>query len=568
MFLSRNKNKVLNDKTLKKGTSGSIATSASRISTRQIPELESFIKKRDYAGALTLLEFQRKTGEDDTMTNILWIAYCAFHLGDHSRAMEAYQEIEKKYSSEKEVDKEVHLYIACCLYYMQMYNEAEREANKGPDIPLRNRLLFHIAHRTNQEAKLFMYIQKITDSHEDQLSLAAIHFLRGHFQEALDIYKKLLLDNRDDLALNVYVAMCYYKLDYYDVSLDILGVYLQAFPGSSVAYNLKACNHCKLFNGKAAEAEIKNLVDQGVNIADNDYIQHNMVVFSNGEGALKVLPNLVDIIPEARLNLAIYYLKNVGVQEAYDLIKDLDPSSPQDYIIKAVVNAVYGQQMRSREHIKMAQSFFQLVGASSSECDTIPGRQCMASCLFLLKNFDDVNIYLNSIKTYMYSDDAFNWNYGIALAETGKYEAAIDAFLAVQSAKMRSESCYVNWLCRCYIMTGSPKNAWDLYNKMETSADSFTLLQLIANDCYRMGHFLYAAKAFDVLERLDPEEEFWNGKRGACIGVFQMVVAGKLTRENLMEAIDMLKANDNIPQVEYEVKVMKKWARENGMKVE
>jgi intraflagellar transport protein 56 len=26
-----------------------------------------------------------------------------------------------------------------------------------------------------------------------------------------------------------------------------------------------------------------------------------------------------------------------------------------------------------------------MVGASPSECDTIPGRQCMASCFFILK---------------------------------------------------------------------------------------------------------------------------------------------------------------------------------------
>lgn len=63
-------------------------------------------------------------------------------------------------------------------------------------------------------------------------------------EKATDIYKRLLLENRDDLALNVYVAMCYYKLDYYDVSLEILAVYLQAFPDSAVAMNLKV-SHCR-----------------------------------------------------------------------------------------------------------------------------------------------------------------------------------------------------------------------------------------------------------------------------------------------------------------------------------
>ena len=86
--------------------------------------------------------------------------------------------------------------------------------------------------------------------------------------------------------------------------------------------------------------------------------------------------------------------------------QDLEPSTPQEYILKGVVNASVGQDMGSREHIKMAQQFFQLVGASASECDTIPGRQCMASCFFLLKQFEDVNIYLNSVKAYMYNDGA------------------------------------------------------------------------------------------------------------------------------------------------------------------
>jgi intraflagellar transport protein 56 len=52
-------------------------------------------------------------------------------------------------------------------------------------------------------------------------------------QEATDIYKALLLDHRDLLALNVYVALCYAKLDYYDVSSEILQVGFQPAQSSS-----------------------------------------------------------------------------------------------------------------------------------------------------------------------------------------------------------------------------------------------------------------------------------------------------------------------------------------------
>jgi len=46
-------------------------------------------------------------------------------------------------------------------------------------------------------------------------------------------------------------------------------------------------------------------------------------------------------------------------------------------------------------------------------------RQCMAACFFLLKQFDDVLLYLNSIKSYFYNDDTFNFNYGQAKAAVG-----------------------------------------------------------------------------------------------------------------------------------------------------
>jgi intraflagellar transport protein 56 len=247
-------------------------------------------------------------------------------------------------------------------------------------------------------------------------------------------------------------------------------------------------------------------------------------------------------------------------------MKDLEPMTPQEYILKGVVNAALGQEQGIKEHVKIAQQYFQLVGGSASECDTIPGRQCMASCFFLLKQFDDVLIYLNSIKSYFYNDDIFNYNYGQAKAAKGHYKEAEEVFLLVQSEKLRNDYIYQSWLARCYIMNRKPRLAWELYLKMETSSESFSLLQVIANDCYRMGLFLYSAKAFDVLERLDPNPEFWEGKRGACIGVFQMIIAGHEPKESLRDVVQLIQSSVN-PQVEYIVRVMKKWGKENRIPV-
>lgn len=36
------------------------------------------------------------------------------------------------------------------------------------------------------------------------------------------------------------------------------------------------------------------------------------------------------------------------------------------------------------------------------------------------------------------------------------------------------------------IMNKKPRLAWELYLKMDTSGESFSILQLIANDCYKV----------------------------------------------------------------------------------
>lgn len=42
--------------------------------------------------------------------------------------------------------------------------------------------------------------QNLKDVTEDQLSLASIHYMRSHYQEAIDVYKRLLLQNRSELG--------------------------------------------------------------------------------------------------------------------------------------------------------------------------------------------------------------------------------------------------------------------------------------------------------------------------------------------------------------------------------
>ena len=127
-----------------------------------------------------------------------------------------------------------------------MYREAEKMADKAEKNRIRTRLRFHLAHKFGDEKKLMTFHQELEDVIEDQLSLASIHYLRSHYQEAIDIYKRILLDNREHLALNVYVALCYYKLDYYDVSQEVLAVYLQHYPDSAIAINLKVQNNMNI----------------------------------------------------------------------------------------------------------------------------------------------------------------------------------------------------------------------------------------------------------------------------------------------------------------------------------
>nr|CAB3267332.1 intraflagellar transport protein 56-like [Phallusia mammillata] len=554
MILSRQKSAI----------SGTYLLDKEKTRKKKLPKLNDLLEERDYLGAITLLEFNQNSIRRQKYTK-LWIAYCAFHLGDYRRAYEIYLDE----CAKPEFDLKVWVNLACCSFYLGLYKEAKDASAKGIDCDLNYRLNFHLAHKLNDDKNLMRCHSKMSDSFEDKISYASFQFMRGHYREALALCKNLLALNKNYVALNLYTALCYYKLSYFDLSRELLDDYLSTHPNSYVALNLKACLHFKQYGGKQAEAELKPLKNPSSHcvLFGLDLINHNKVVFRRGAGAMQILPPLVDVVAEARINLAIYHFQQDEYEEAYKLCQNLTPTGSPDYILKAAAFSAYGQEEGLVAVIKAAQQYYHLVGHSSGECDTVVGRRCLAAHFFLLRQFEEVVLYLDTIKGYLYHDDVYNFNFAQAKAACGNYKDAEEIFKLIQSEKIKTDFVYVSWLARCHIVNKQPHSAWEMYLKMDTSADSYSLLQLIANDCYRMRCFYVAAKAFDVLERIDPNPEYWDGKRGACVGLFQQIVAGREPRETLNELLMMLQNTSN-PQSEYIGRTIGKWAKENNVNLE
>ncbi|KAF4687691.1 Intraflagellar transport protein 56, partial [Perkinsus olseni] len=168
--------------------------------------------KRDYTGAIALLEFEEAVG-DRRPALPLWLALCYFHNGRYDKAIEVYDAVlvdgGEPHLSTAASDKEeeaVALWKACCLYgacaYEQCYQLADSIGDYGRDdqalSQLRIRLLLHAAHKLNDEAAMMKWHQRLTkgDSsasspsstqhQQQQLTLAAIQYLRNHQQQATD----------------------------------------------------------------------------------------------------------------------------------------------------------------------------------------------------------------------------------------------------------------------------------------------------------------------------------------------------------------------------------------------
>lgn len=73
----------------------------------------------------------------------------------------------------------------------------------------------------------------------------------------------------------------------------------------------------------------------------------------------------------------------------------------------------------------------------------------MASYFFLIRQYEEVVLYLSSIKSYFYNDDTFNFNYGQAKMMAHHFREAEEALLLVEGEKIKADLVYICSLTRC-----------------------------------------------------------------------------------------------------------------------
>ena len=171
--------------------------------------------------------------------------------------------------------------------------------------------------------------------------------------------------------------------------------------------------------------------------------------------------------------------------------------------------------------------------------------------MHVLKTFDEI----------VGESDELNYNKGMTYALLKQYPAAEEAFLRVKSPKYTSEIFYTSWLCKCYIQNRKYTEAWDLYASATQTEDAKTLLQILANDCYRAQQYYYSMRAYDVLLKFEGDATMREGMIASAIGVFRNILARKETSDKLSEVIAALSSE---PEAESVLKTIQDYMETSG----
>ena len=160
-----------------------------------------FIDAGDYSGGLAFVKHKIRSysGPPDSEEIVhlkMWQGYLCYCVGKSAEALETYQSLlghgESLPSTAHNKDL-LTVYMACCYYRMQKYEES-RDLMKDAIYPeantrsLANRLLINVAQSLSDEFMLMERHKMLADTVEDQMTLAYIHTMRHHFQEVCMIF--------------------------------------------------------------------------------------------------------------------------------------------------------------------------------------------------------------------------------------------------------------------------------------------------------------------------------------------------------------------------------------------
>jgi intraflagellar transport protein 56 len=370
--------------------------------------------------------------------------------------------------------------------------------------------------------------------------------MRTHYDEALEVYQKLIEEHPDYLALYIYIGMCQFKLDQFQEANQSADVYLAKISDSAVGLNLKACAYFHIFDTEIeslSEAQILQIHKFGsasYRFAD-DLIAHNLCVFRGGVDGFNLFPKLLSSIPEARFNLAVLYMRDNLPLEAHLLMNDFKPLDVNQIFLKAAISLAVGEMTSDANLIEEANRTFGEIGNMEDVKDTILGRQALSTSHFIQSRFGRALEVLVTIEQFMKKCDEFFYTKGVAYASSSEWVEGEKALLKVESAAYKKEVFYKEWLCRCYMRNKRFEKGWQMYMDELEVEHARALLNVIAFDGYEMGGYLWCMRAYDILARQSEEPTLKMGCIVSGIAVFRDYLGGKGTMENVEEVFGVLR---------------------------
>lgn len=84
-------------------------------------------------------------------------------------------------------------------------------------------------------------------------------------------------------------------------------------------------------------------------------------------------------------------------------------------------------------------------------------------------------------------------------------------------------------------MNGNPDTAWNLYICVENHIIAVNILNYIAHEFYKHGHFYNAFKSFLFLEKFAPTIENYNGKVASAVGTIFSLISRCILSSNIKQ---------------------------------